>query len=81
MDKTSFTFSTSSISRLNIREFKSTGDWQNRESVICVICVICGHFEKAGIKDPLITLIMDARDLRVARVCGKWARDETTGRA
>jgi hypothetical protein len=40
--------------------------------------------EKAGTKGPLITLItliMDARDLCAARACGKWARNETTGRA
>jgi hypothetical protein len=36
-----------------------------------LIYVICGHIEKAGIKDPLITLIMDARDLRSAPAGGE----------
>ncbi|MDR1231814.1 MAG: hypothetical protein LBK61_10490 [Spirochaetaceae bacterium] len=52
--------------------------------------VICGNLrnlrtiEKAGTNGPQITLItqiVDMRNLCVLRPCGKWARDETVGRA
>jgi hypothetical protein len=56
--------------------------WDNGQSVICV--AIWRNLRnlwtivKAGTMGPLITQItqiMDAQDLRVARTCGKWARD------
>jgi hypothetical protein len=59
---------------------REMGGWDNGQ------CVICGNLryqrtgEKAGTDGPLITLIMDARNLRTAWTCGR-ARDETTGGA
>jgi hypothetical protein len=59
---------------------ESTGDWRNAMSVICGNLRNLRTIVKAGTMGPLITQRVGARGLRVARTCGKWARDETTGR-
>jgi hypothetical protein len=58
--------------------------WENGQGVIRVNLRNLRTIEKAGTKGPLITLItliMDVRNLSVARACGKWARDGRTGGA
>jgi hypothetical protein len=57
---------------------ESTPDEQNGPHVICVAIWRnlrnLRTIEKADTKDPLITLIMDARNLRTARAYGVSAR-------